>query len=440
MEKIKIIISEEKQKIKFDFQNKIILNEIPKGTIDITKNGVYDVRKFETANVQTTSGTLEVNDNGNYDVEKYNFVEVNVEKGIKPTGTIEINQNGEYDVANYGSANVEVKGQPYEFDTYEEMNAFIYNDGGNSNDVMRYTGFHKGMVVPNTGKYNQIKVRFNEELTNDEVKEIIESANLEFNYSNSLMGIPFNEYIILSGKYDLTRPARISIISSVAFPNEYLIFYFTDETDLPQTVWSSIDIPDVNITNGWGSYNSSFSRLSFDSTFEGIEVGTRNSYITDLVDLVRLGEGAEGEYYYKTHEKYWTKISDVFRDLLNITENGVEDVKNFEKVNVNIPSLQGKPYELQSEDFENYLSSGKLEENDVVLNLDENKYYKVISDESGNLAYEEISGEVIEVWDGTYEESGTYSGMNATSYQSSFVVENASNVTVIDDETIRLEG
>lgn len=45
-------------------------------------------------------------------------------------------------------------------------------------------------------------------------------------------------------------------------------------------------------------------------------------------------------------------------------------------------------------------------------------------------------GEQIDSWDGTYEESGTFSGINA----SKLAIDNTSNVLVIDDSTIRLGG
>ena len=86
---------------------------------------------------------------------------------------------------------------------------------------------------------------------------------------------------------------------------------------------------------------------------------------------------------------------------LDITENGSHDVTNYKTANVEV---KGEPYELQGKDFESALTDGTLKSGDVVFYLDENSYYKVIG--TTTLSYEKISGEEVNIWDGSYYEMG----------------------------------
>lgn len=186
--------------------------------------------------------------------------------------------------------------------------------------------------------------------------------------------------------------------------------------------------------------------LAYGDLYKYADVGAHNSLITELISTTPFTQIKAN----KIDLRPYIENKQIPLDLdvqytegtLEVVENGTYNVDEYANVYVNTPITEGKPVELQGEDFERYIEDETFgaEAGNIVLYLDENKYYKVISDESGKLAYEEISGEKIEVCDGAYEESGVYSGMNAKVYQSQFWIENASNVTVIDDETIRLEG
>lgn len=305
---------------------------------------------------------------------------LNFKKLISPNGTAEVFTNGTHDVFDKKDVDVEVKGEPYEFDTYEKMEEFLRSDESKYGDIVKYTGawdtkqyFQFGLMksVPNdNGIYPRVPILFNTDLTNDEVKQIITNANLTFNYANSLNGIPFNEYIIFSSKmyrigdtpsdngvmYEINM--RVSLISSIAFPGEYVIFAFEDDNPVPYTWWSSIDIPDLNISNGWDYNNVGLAILYntvFNSTYDGADVGSTNDKLTKLVgifddSLKTSEEFNDGNYFIITNDnnnsfitdksKYYYKLINQYETDLSfdVTKNGEYHVKGFEKVNVNVTS------------------------------------------------------------------------------------------------------
>lgn len=80
---------------------------VPRGEIEVTENGEYDVTNYETAQVAVPqpSGSVTITENGEHDVTDYVTADVQVPQ---PSGSIEISENGTFDVAEFASANVNV--------------------------------------------------------------------------------------------------------------------------------------------------------------------------------------------------------------------------------------------------------------------------------------------------------------------------------------------
>lgn len=83
----------------------------PEGTKEISANGEFNVREFESVNVNVpnpSTGTLEINENGEYDVTEKAAVNVAV-AGVQPSGTYHISTSDlgdTIDISDYAEADV----------------------------------------------------------------------------------------------------------------------------------------------------------------------------------------------------------------------------------------------------------------------------------------------------------------------------------------------
>lgn len=134
---------------------------VPAGTktVNITANGekVEDVTQYEKVKVITDvpvgvfpDGTLEIAKNGDYDVTEKKSVSVNVpDTGIVPVGTKEIVENGTYDVAEFASVNVNV---PDKGITPEGTKVMTITENGTvTEDISAYKNVEVTVAVPASG-------------------------------------------------------------------------------------------------------------------------------------------------------------------------------------------------------------------------------------------------------------------------------------------------
>lgn len=162
---------------------------VPAGTktVNITENGetVEDVTQYEKVKVVAAvpvgvfpDGTLEIAKNGDYDVTEKKSVSVNVPVGITPEGTKDITENGAYDVAEFASVNVAV---PDKGITPEGTKSLTITANGTvTEDVSTYKNVSVTVAVPGSGGTEDKTVAFLDgtitEYSNSELTEIREKA------------------------------------------------------------------------------------------------------------------------------------------------------------------------------------------------------------------------------------------------------------------------
>ena len=127
----------------------------PEGTKEISANGEFNVREFESVNVNvpgaTTKDKLDVTENGEYNIAEYAKVDVNVpvpDGYIKPEGTREVELSGygsgsgdyqTFDVEEYKYVRVDKNGfmRP-EGTRYIEVSPYGSNSYGSTYDIRNY--------------------------------------------------------------------------------------------------------------------------------------------------------------------------------------------------------------------------------------------------------------------------------------------------------------
>lgn len=92
----------------------------PSGWAYITTNGDFNIREFESVNVNVPSyatGYTLITENGDYNISSYEYAYVTVNSGITPSGTYSITSNGNgIDIATYAYVDVNVPQEGLDWD------------------------------------------------------------------------------------------------------------------------------------------------------------------------------------------------------------------------------------------------------------------------------------------------------------------------------------
>lgn len=178
---------------------------VPAGTIDITNNGLHNVKNYESANVQVQPTLQEktATDNGEVIADEgydgLSKVTVNVEKGITPTGTLEVTENGEHNVATYEKVNVNVASGGG-----DDLNKFITNTATeltvNLTDIVPYAFYQKTKLKTLNGiNTNATSTIF---MYSFAYMYALEKGNIIINYNGTSTNPQFNYMFYNSGVRD----------------------------------------------------------------------------------------------------------------------------------------------------------------------------------------------------------------------------------------------
>lgn len=162
---ISIVANGERTEDVTQFANAHIVVDVPvpdepTGTMQITQNGIHDVKNFASANVQvpvpaepTGSKVIEITANGNtkHDVKAFAEADVRVNvpaSGITPSGVKTITSNGTHDVTEFAQAKVEV---PVGVNPQGTKEISVTENGEKTEDVTNFKSVHIVTNVQSSG-------------------------------------------------------------------------------------------------------------------------------------------------------------------------------------------------------------------------------------------------------------------------------------------------
>lgn len=140
----------------------------PSGTMQITQNGIHDVKNFASANVQVPvpaepagSKVIEITANGNtkHDVKQFAEADVRVNvpsEGITPSGVKTITSNGTHDVTEFAQAKVEV---PVGVNPSGTKTIDIVENGSVTENIREFENVTVNVNVPTGGGGNEARVQ-----------------------------------------------------------------------------------------------------------------------------------------------------------------------------------------------------------------------------------------------------------------------------------------
>lgn len=176
----------------------------PSGTMQITKNGVHDVKNFASANVQVPvpaepsgSKVIEITENGNtkHDVKAFAEADVRVNvpaSGITPSGVKTITSNGTHDVTEFAQAKVEV---PVGVNPQGTKEISVTENGEKTEDVTNFKSVHIVTNVQSSGGGSGVPQEKYDELLN-----VFKQHNNQYDFENSEL-TSLKDYAFYNDRY-----------------------------------------------------------------------------------------------------------------------------------------------------------------------------------------------------------------------------------------------
>ena len=245
MNQINVNISQNKNSISAGVKNVVPINPA-KGTFKINKNGKFNVKEFEFAdvnvvNVNIQKKSLTISKNGSYEImPDENFflekasVSVNVpipEGYVKPSGTLSVEKNDIYDVKNYEKVNVEVPIPS----GYIKPEGTINITSNGEVDVKNYEKANVNIAFDNI--LNEYLAGTKTKITKEDLKEITEIRDFAF-YGAPITEVEFTKDLKILGQYAFFKTQLLTInLDGITQVSQYAFCYnpFT-ELVLPSSI------------------------------------------------------------------------------------------------------------------------------------------------------------------------------------------------------------
>lgn len=236
---ISIVANGERNEDVTQFANAHIVVDVPvpdepSGTMQITKNGVHDVKNFASANVQvpvpaepsgskvieitengntkhdvkafaeadvrvnvpasgiTPSGVKTITSNGTHDVTQYAQAKVNVPIPAEPAGTKDITENGVHDIKAFANVNVQV---PVGVNPQGTKEISVTENGEKTEDVTNFKSVHIVTNVQGSGGGSGVPQEKYDELLN-----VFKQHNNQYDFENSEL-TSLKDYAFYSDRY-----------------------------------------------------------------------------------------------------------------------------------------------------------------------------------------------------------------------------------------------